>query len=210
MESQDNDIVVIECVRLTDRFVVIETTFLSIRGISFLGCGSILVINVEQLIIEDTIFQGVEGKGRGTALTVIEVKFAIIITSSFTSNSPGVLSLECNYSQFIPESLNFNINATQSLLTINLPAIGGELATTYSNVSVINSTFTFNKAENGGAVFAYQSNITITQCTNRNNRATTGGVMYTVESLVYIENSTFTNNAADTSISGVEWTIALM
>ena len=94
MESQQNQPspVTIKC-ESPSQFVVSETACVSMKGLHFIGCGGITVTEVEELIIEDTIFQGkLEGEGRGTALVLKRVKFATISKSVFMSNTPGVNS----------------------------------------------------------------------------------------------------------------------
>ena len=82
MESQDSEVVVIiECASLSARFVGNETTFVSIKSLYFICCGSNTVTRVEELVVEDIIFQGVEGEGRGTALVLYEVMSAKIVKS---------------------------------------------------------------------------------------------------------------------------------
>ena len=190
MESQYNETVVIECASQSARFVVQETIFVSIKGLHFIGCAYITVTAVEELVIEDTIFQGVEGEGGGTALVLDEVKLANICKNLFDSNTPGIGNISQRH---IVEALPPDIKS-----------FGGALLTTSSNVSVTDTKFVHNTAELGGVLLAYESNITITQCTYSYNRAHSGGVMFTVESSVTIDSSTFSNNAADEDVSGVD------
>ena len=60
MEAQGNEQVTTECANQFARFVVNETTFVSIKGLHFIGCASNTVTTVKELAIEDTIFQGLE------------------------------------------------------------------------------------------------------------------------------------------------------
>ena len=62
MESQDNETVVIECANQSAMFSVSESIFVSIKGLHFLSCASNTITTVEELVVEDTIFQGVEGE----------------------------------------------------------------------------------------------------------------------------------------------------
>ena len=91
MKPRDNKLVTVECKSQSGRFVVYDTTFASIKCLYFNGCGGNTVNKANELLVEDTIFQGVE-EGRGTALVLNEVNFAKIIGSSFISNTPGVNS----------------------------------------------------------------------------------------------------------------------
>ena len=79
-----NGTVFVECGSQSGRFNISETTFVMTKDLHFIGCGGNRVSQVEQFIVEDTIFEGVEG--RGTALVLNEVTDANIARSSFLSN----------------------------------------------------------------------------------------------------------------------------
>ena len=200
MESQNHEqAVVISCVTQTARITINETTIASIKGLHFVGCGGNTVTTVQELTVEDTIFQGVEGDGRGTALVLNEVKLTQIINCSFISNTPGLDSERHYVGEYIT---NQDLLFVNDLEEENLVSVGGALFATSSNVSVTKSKFTLNEADFGGVLFAYQSIITITHCTYSNNKANRGGVMCTVESSVDINSSKFNKNAASDNISG--------
>ena len=204
MESQENEIVKIVCQSQSGRFIVNETTFASIKGLHFIGCGGNTVTTVEELVVEDTIFQGVEGDGRGTALVLHEVNFTKIIKCLFISNTHGVNAERHRVGEFIrdPIILRYALGLEED----DLVSAGGALFTTSSNVSVINTNFVHNEAEIGGALLAYKSIISISQCRHSYNRVLYGGgVMATVESLVDIDSSAFSKNVLeyDYSIGGV-------
>ena len=74
--SMTKDIVFVECGSRSGRFNIIEITFATIKDLHFIGCGGNRVSQVEKFIVEDTIFEGVEG--RGTALVLYEVTDASI------------------------------------------------------------------------------------------------------------------------------------
>ena len=80
-----NGTVFVECGSQSGRINISETTFAMIRDLHFIGCGGNRVSQVEQFIVEDTIFEGVEGWS--TALTLNEVTDASIVRSSFLSNT---------------------------------------------------------------------------------------------------------------------------
>ena len=80
-----NGTVFIECGNLSGRFNISETTFATIKDLHFVGCGGNRVSQVEQFIVEDTIFEGLEG--RGTALVLNEVSAVSIAKSYFISNT---------------------------------------------------------------------------------------------------------------------------
>ena len=58
-----NGTVFVECCSQSGRFNISETTFATVKGLHFIGCGGNRVRQVEQFIVEDTIFEGVEGRG---------------------------------------------------------------------------------------------------------------------------------------------------
>ena len=192
MKSRDNELVTVECKSQSGRFVVCETTFASIKCLHFNGCGGNTVTKANELLVEDTIFQGVE-EGRGTALVLNEVNFVKIIGSSFISNTPGVNSEYHYVREFIT---NKHILHTFALEEDDLVTVGGALLTTSSNVSVISTKFVRNEAEIGGVLLAYKSIITIFQCTCRNNKAR---VVSTLKTPVNISNTTSSKNVVDDS-----------
>ena len=198
MESHDNETVEIECASQSARFVVDETIFVSIKGLHFFGCRGNTVTTVEELVVEDTIFQGVDGEtvteGRGTALVLDEVTFATITISSFISNTPGNNSQRHYVGEFFRDQ---DIPYWFRLQPDDPVSVGGALLTTSSNVLITDTKFVLNTAELGGVLLTYQSNITITQCTYSYNRAHTGGVMFTVESSVTTDNSMYSYNTAE-------------
>ena len=194
MASQNNETVMIECLSQYERFIVKETTFATVKGLHFIGCGGNTVTTVEDLILEETIFQGMEGEGRGTALVLNEVNFTKIRECSFISNTPGNNSERHRVEVFRDPII---LRHYFGLQEDDLVSVGGALLTRSSNVSVTKTKFISNEAEIGGVLLANESIISITQCTHRYNRAHFGGgVMATVESSVDIDSSTFSNNVA--------------
>ena len=186
-----NGNVFVECGSQSGRLNISMIAFATIKGLHFIGCGGISVSQVEQFIVEDTIFQGVEG--RGTALVLNEVIAASIMESSILSNTYGS-TFEYH------EISNFTISqATLNYLYLKrglLLTVGGALYTAFSNVSIVNSKFTDNTAEIGGALFACNSSLHVVGSTLSYNRACFGRVMITSESSVNIDSSTFSKNAA--------------
>ena len=79
-----NGTVFVECGSQSGMFNISETKLAMIKDLHFIGCRGNGVSRVEQFIVEDTTFEGVEG--RGTALVLNEVTDASIATSSFLSN----------------------------------------------------------------------------------------------------------------------------
>ena len=189
--------VFVECGRLSPgsgRFNISETTFATIKGLYFIGCGGNRVSRVEQFIVEDTIFEGAEG--RGTALVLNEVTTASIARSSFLSNTHNSTFEQHDIPSY--PSAQYIVNCVLDYQNRNSSlAVGGALYTVFSNVSIVSSQFTDNTAEIGGVLFAYNSNLHIVGSTYSYNRANYGGVMTTSESSVNIDNSTFNENTAE-------------
>ena len=187
-----NGTVFVECGSQSGRFNISETTFAMIKDLHFIGCGGNKVSQVEQFIVEDTIFEGVEG--RGTALVLNQVTDASIARSSFHSNTHASILenhdiISSNVSD--QEILNYlYLNRDPSL------AVGGALYTAFSNVSIVSSKFTDNRAEIGGALFAHNSSLHVVGSTYSYNKASFAGAMITLGSSIDIKNSNFIGNAA--------------
>ena len=206
--TEGNGTVFVECGSRSGRLNISETTFVTIKGMHFIGCSDNRISQVEWFVIEDTIFQGVEG--RGTALVLNEVTAAFVERSSFLSNTHGSTFLLADnitsnpFDSSSQDILNHALDPNSSL------AAGGALYTVFSNVSIVNSKFTDNMAEIGGAIFAHKSSLHVVGSTYSNNRAgpvditkvdtdstsQRGGVMFISDSSFRITNSTFTNNTA--------------
>ena len=121
IESEGNGTVFIECGSQSGRFNISETTFAMIKDLHFIGCGGNRVSQVEQFIVEDTIFEGVEG--RGTALVLNKVANASITRSSLLSNTHSSMYylLRNNSNLTIQDVLNHALDQSSSL------AVGGAL-----------------------------------------------------------------------------------
>ena len=200
-----NESVFIECGSQSGRFNISETRFALIKNLHFIGCGGNRVSQVEQFKVEDTIFEGVEG--RGTALVLNKVTDASITRGSFLSNTHDTTFL-------LQNKIESNIIATLSYaLDRSSPIVaGGALYTIFSNVSIVNSKFTDNTAEIGGALFVHSSSLHVVDSSFCYNGAGdmingtiftpedylhhSGGVMFISDSSCTITNSTFTNNVA--------------
>ena len=90
---QFNDSAVyVECISPSARFVINETVFALIEDLHFIGCRGNKVNRVEQLVLVNTTFQGVNGS-ESMVTSVLElnrVAFATIVRSLFSSNSHAV------------------------------------------------------------------------------------------------------------------------
>ena len=191
MVTEGNGTVYIECGSQSGKFNISETTFAMVKDLHFVGCGGNRVSQVEQFIVEDTIFEGVEG--RGTALVLNQVTDASITSSSFLSNVHAGIFEYLEISPFANDQQVLKylyLNRDPSL------AVGGALYATFSNVSIVSSKFTDNRAEIGGALFAHNSSLHVVGSTYSYNKASFAGVMITSESSINIKNSNFIENAA--------------
>ena len=186
-----NGTVFVECGSQSGRFNISETIFAMIKDLHFIGCGGNRVSQVKQFIVEDTIFEGVEG--RGTALVLNVVTDASIARSSFLSN--------VHASTFEHHKISPYASAQKVLKYLYLNrnpsfAVGGALYTAFSNVSIVSSKFTDNRAEIGGALFAHSSSLHVVGSTYSYNKASFAGATITSESLISIKNSNFIENSA--------------
>ncbi len=185
--------VFIECDSQLGRFDISDTTFVTIKDLHFVGCGGNRVSQVEQFIVEDTIFEGVEGSG--TALLLNEVTAVSIVRSSFISNTHG--------SMFIGQEISTNNGILRHIYGyIYLHqdpslSLGGALYTASSNILIVRSNFTGNTAEIGGALFVHNCSLRIDESHYSYNRASYGGVIVTSESAITIDSSTLSENAAE-------------
>ena len=190
-----NGTVFVECAAgQSGRLNISETTFTTIQGLHFIGCGGNRVSQVKQFIIEDTIFRGVEG--RGTALLLNEVTAVSITKCLFISN--------LHDSNFEQHKINLVSSSQDKLNYLYLErnssfAVGGALYAAFSNVSINSSQFTHNTAEIGGALFVENSRVYVAGSEFNENTASFGGAMITFKSSVVIDNSTFNKNAAKVS-----------
>ena len=181
--------VFIECDSQLGRFNISGTTFVTIKDLHFVGCGGNRVSQVEQFIVEDTLFEGVEG--RGTALLLNEVTAISIVRSSFISNTHG--------SMFRAQEIFTNNDILNYIYLHQDPSLslGGALYTTFSNISILRSNFTGNTAEIGGAMFVHNCSLHIIESHYSYNRASYGGVVITSESTIIIDSSTLNENTAE-------------
>ncbi len=224
-DTEDNGTVFIECENQSGRFIISETTFVTVKKLNFVGCGGNRVSQVEELVIEDTSFQGVEGRGTGLALN--SVTTAHITRSSFNCNTHIMINvyhvedvisvfgdllrvvtdgraLKIEFSSVSIISCNFTNNTVAAdLANRNTSFVGGgALYTAFSNVSIINNTFTHNTAGVGGALLATRSHLYLLANIYSYNRARHGGVIATIEVSVDIHRNCFSNNAAE-ALGGV-------
>ena len=176
-----------------------EIDQITIKGLTFLGCGNNKFVSTHQLKIKNTCFLG--NNASGTAVELIDTN-ARIINCSFAFNTHGNLRGPIQMFKF-----------WQQILT-NV-YVGGAIITNHSNTVIVSSVFEGNSAEVGGAIFATSgSNITILNSSFTRNRAThrvnscnttycqIGGALYSENSTTYrstnvaIFGSEFSKNTA--------------
>ena len=218
---EDNGTVFIECESQSGRFIISETTFVAVKKLNFVGCGNNSVIQVVELVVEDTTFQSV--KGRGTGLVLNNVITAHITRSSFNHNTRRHIkmnvyhkdlillfgdllpvntdgrALKIEFSNVSIISCNFTNNTIDvDIATSGTSSVGGgALYTSFSNVSIVNSTFTHNTARVGGVLLADRSHLHIIGTSFCHNRARYGGVMVIKEVIIKIDRNHFGNNTAE-------------
>ena len=192
-----------------------QSQYIHITSLEFIGCGGNQVKNVEEFVVQDTMFKGQENSG--TALELIETT-AQIVNSTFVSNRKGSYR-KCLI--FVPEfgclgdgfiggviiATNSTINISQSNfkyngaeLDINNATLGGVLYSDSSNIIIVESQFQNNSATFGGGVlasFSSNNNIIINASQFQHNSATIGGVLFSYSSNnITINASQFQNNSA--------------
>jgi hypothetical protein len=173
---------------------------LSITRLNFIGC-SIVIDQVDHLILEDCSFDG--NNANGSALQLSQVMNTEIMGSTFASFTVGTYQ---NSVQFLDE-----VDHPYSLVHVEShdARIGGALVVTNSShLTIANSHFINNSAQLGGAVFVQLgSTVTIDDCTFVGNSATNctddrcnGGALFIDSSCsITTQNSIFENNTSDFS-----------
>ena len=199
-EAHNNEaLIIVECTNSLARFKIIMTTFVSIKGLHFIGCGYNTLARVSQFTLEDTIFQGVEGSGRALELRMVYA--ADIINSTFTHCSE-ITTFGYGGTILVTQS---SFNLTNCTFISNSALYAGALVTINSFFSIINSTFADNSADyEDGSIYVAASSFSILSSTFTNNRAGLhGGVFFISECLFNITACNFTNNRAVNGSGGM-------
>ena len=119
--DEDNSNVIVECTKRSGRFVIKNTTSTTvlIKGIHFIGCSRNKVSYVDNLLLKDTVFQGIEGIITGRVLELHTVTNATVIQVSlnFNSNALGAAILINRSSLTITSSIISN-NASNFILCV--------------------------------------------------------------------------------------------
>ena len=159
-----------------------QSQSIHITNLEFIGCGGNIVRQVEEFIVEDTMFKGQENSLTGLQLIKTTAQ---IVGSTIVSHRNGSYK-EC--------AILYPRRGC-----ISNAFIGGAIIATNSTVDISQSKFEDNQADLGGAIFAEQDSI-INLSSNvfmSNNAYRVGGVLAsTYGSTIIIESSEFQDNNA--------------
>ena len=187
--SKDNETVFVECNSQLGRFNISEVTYVSIKSLTFIGCGGNRVFQVTWLTIADSTFQGVEDKS--TVLEINDVNTTNIVRSEFLNNT-----LESFDNDTSRNLQNLSLIEVMDYIYHQQKTSRGVLYMAFSNVSVVSCRFMYNRADIGGALVAHNSSVHIDKSTLRYNTAYFGGAMVTFGSTIDIDNTIFSQNSA--------------
>ena len=194
---QGSGAVLIECNNYLGMLSVNLTAFVCIRGgLHFIGCGWNKISVVDELVMEDVIFEGVIDSV--TALKLSEISFAIIARSTFNASSYD--------SRHMVEFLEDPKSSDHIFLDgSRYTPIGGAIVTTISNIWIESCAFEGNVAQFSAtaAIFADKtSNISILNSHFLSNEASNfSSVLFLgLNSNLHISNCTFVENAADRAV----------
>ena len=219
--DDDNAKITMSC-QLSTFFIFESAELVSIRRMTFTGCGNHLIRNVDKVVLQETTFQGLEGTG--TSLTLINSN-AEIVDCTFVGNQFGTVveSVESltpivtNLAWLIVRNVSGNLRVGGALISIhsnvsisntifknNTAEIGGDIyAEEDSNISIFNSTFTGDgpqprsiESPFGGAIFSHQNTFSINECRFYKKHATVGTSIMSSLSTITINSSDFDSNTA--------------
>ena len=142
--------------------------FINISNLKFVGCGATNVLNVEECVLQNVVFDG-----QGFTETILKLTGSTgeITSCSFISGIQGTLD---EY-----ESIHSKNYSTESDIIVIL-----HLYLSEREMPVCNN----------GVVVVIDSFVRFIQCIFTNNKVLAGGVMLVMESLITIDRSTFFNN----------------
>ena len=191
--TKDNETVFVKCNSQLGKFDISETTYVSIKGLTFIGCGGNRVSQVTRLTIADSTFQEVENNS--TVLKINNIITTNIVRSQFLNNT-----LEHCDNIITRRNLQYRSQNKALHHIYHQPNISrGVMYTAFSNVSIVSCRFMHNRADIGGALVGHTSSVYIDRTTLSYNTANFGGAMVTSESTVDINNSIFTHNSVQGS-----------
>ena len=185
--ARNEETVVIECTDVNGRVVIKQSSLVVLSGLHFVGCTTITASQVEQLLIQDTTFQG--EKNHSMTLLLNSIANANILRSSFlNSTKQSMFESPCLKVDGL-ESVFLELNSSRST--------GGTLYVVTSNISINGCKFMWNRVDIGGVLSACSSHLNISNSMFTYNTATFGGVMTTSKSTVTIGDSFFVGNTAE-------------
>ena len=195
---RDGGAVTIECSDL-GRLNINLTNFVGIKGgLHFIGCGDNEISIVDEVVIRDTIFEGVLTDSVAV-LKLSEVSFASIARSTFNASSFDGRHIIVDALEGPGDSIHDSLDGFRSM-----PA-GGAIVTTFSDVRIENCAFEGNIAQFSAtaAIFANKkSNISILSSYFLHNEASNFSSILFLDqqSNLHIGNCTFYNNIAGTAV----------
>ena len=228
-EMYANDFNVTITCELSSYLSLESVELVSIRRVTFIGCGNGLMRNVDQIVIQETKFEGLDGTG--TSLTLID-STAEIVDCTFVGNQFGTVVESVESLNLITTSLPWlivrnvtgvvrvggalistrsNVSISHSRFENNTAEIGGDIyAEEGSKTSIFNSTFTGDGPQPfseetpfGGAIFTHQNTLSVIDCRFHKKHATVGTSVMSSLSVVTINGSDFDSNSATDHGAGV-------
>ena len=217
----DNATTIVSC-ELSVHFTFESAELVSIRRMIFIGCGNNLVKNINNIVLQETLFEGLPGTG--TSLTLINSNAEIIdctfvgyqfgtVVESVESLTPIVANLNWLIVRNVSGSLRVggalistrsNVSISSTIFDNNTAEIGGDIyAEEDSNFALLNVTFVgdgpqpqSNESPFGGAIFSHQSMFSIDDCRFHRKHATVGSSIMSSLSTFTINSTNFDSNSA--------------
>ena len=201
----------------------------SLMSINFTGCGGNLVRNVGRLVLQGTMFTGLDRSG--TSMTIIN-STAEIIDSTFVNNQFGTIMESVESLRLITTNVFWlivrnvtgivrvggaiimdrsNISVNHSRFENNTADIGGDIFADRDNALFIyNTTFigngrqpTSKESPFGGAIFSHQNTLSAIDCQFQNKHATVGASVMSPVLNTMVNGSNFDSNSASDHSAGV-------
>ena len=195
---QSGDTVLIECSNYLGRLSINLTTFVCIKGgLHFIGCRGSKISMVDELVIEDIVFEGVLDSTM--ALNLSKISLAMVARSVFNASSYDSHHMQVDSFEDPKVSDHIFLDGFRST------PVGGAIVTTFSNIRIEDCAFEGNIAQLSAtaAIFADKtSNISILSSNFLNNEASNfSSVLFLGPySSLHVSNSTFNNNIAGTAM----------
>ena len=165
-----------------------------------------------------TIFQPIDGYGKGGGALSIEVSDVKITKCYFVENiaeSGGSIFVAGSNLSIVNSSFMHNKAHMDSIQSVLSTSQGGSLAAFSSKVTINDNSAFFNNTadKNGGAIFASKTDVTVHASTFQSNSVIWyGGALYVEDGNVTLANSEFHDNIADShggAIAGTDSNILI-